>query len=151
MATVVLIVGISVFAAAVSAIAAAIRLCRRHPAGAAVLLVVGGATSVSVVLLWLDGRVQRYFAREFWIVVSLAPVVGAAGSLGRRRAAGATAAWIGLFALVFASRLRIDAAVGSAAAIGLLVETVVVACYCLPPALLGAALEGLTRKHLSVG
>lgn len=147
----VLVAAVALFAVAAVAAVGGTRLGRDHPAGPAVLLGLGLVTAAAVVLLWLDGRVQRYFDGTYWAVVLLAPVAGASAAGSRRGATAATIGLIGAFAIAFATRLPTDGTVGSAAAIGLHVESVVVACYCLPGMLLGAAGGELARKHLSLG
>lgn len=144
------LVATAVLALAATATVGAIRLTVGHPHGVLAILALGGGTAVMAGLLWLDGRVHRYVGKPFWIAVVLAPAVGAVGGTStRRRTTTATAAWIGAFALALAARLVQSADVGSAAAVGLLIEALVAAAFGFSGALSGAAVVAAARKHLS--
>lgn len=148
MAVFVLVGGVLLFALGALATVAAVRVTLTHERGQTILATTGGLLAMAVVLLWMDGRVRRYFSVTFWVVVAFAPVVGAAAGRTRRSAALTAVTWVGLFAVVFAARLPLGVPVGGAAVIGFAIEAFTVAFVGLPAVFIGGALAPLTRKHL---
>jgi len=91
------------FAAVAGVVLAAAHRSSRLRHGWLFLTATGAVRLVMVALLWLDGRVGRYFAPPHWLVVAAGPPVGAAVGTDRAGTPAATAAWSAVFAATFAA------------------------------------------------
>ncbi len=132
------------FAAVAGVVVAAAARSSGLERGATVLAVLGGVWLLVVGLLWFDGRIGRYFAPAFWLVVAAGPVVGVAVGRDWVVSVSATGAWTVVFAVAFAAHLPFGVGLGSAAVLGHAVETVTVVFVALPGVLIGAGLGGHT-------
>jgi hypothetical protein len=126
------------FAGVAGVVVAAAHRSSRLRRGPAILLVTGAVWLVVVALLWLDGRIGRYFVAPFWLVVAAGPPVGAAVGTDRAGTPVATAIWTAVFAATFAAGLPFGVSLGTAAVLGHAVETVTVVFVALPGVLVGA-------------
>lgn len=140
-----LVVGTLLFAAGAAATLLAIRLCLDYPRAASVLAGFGILAAISVVLLWLDGRIDRYFVPSFWLVVALGFPIGALTTVRGEVATITTAGWVAVFAVVFAVRLPLGIRIGSAAVIGLVIEVLAVSFTAFPVVVAGAVVGSLAR------
>jgi hypothetical protein len=149
-APVVVLVGASLsFATVAAVVLAAARHSSRLRRGPAVLAVTGAVWLLVVTVLWLDGRIGRYFTPSFWLVAAAGPPVGAALGTVRVGAPVATVAWTAVFAVAFAARLPFGVSLGSAAVLGHAVETVTVVFVALPGGLLGAGAGAIRPSSYS--
>ncbi|PSP66320.1 hypothetical protein BRC85_10580 [Halobacteriales archaeon QS_1_69_70] len=126
------------FAGVAGVVVAAARRSSRLRWGPPILLVTGAVWLVVVALLWLDGRIGRYFVPPFWLVIAAGPPVGAAVGTNRAGTPVATAAWTTVYAGTFAAGLPFGVPLGSAAVLGHAVETVTAVFVALPGVLVGA-------------
>ncbi|MFT4884463.1 MAG: hypothetical protein ACI8U4_001979 [Natronomonas sp.] len=153
--TVVLVGATLLFAAGATGLATGCRACQRYPRGQAVLGVVATVTGACAVLLFLDGRITRYFPTLLWSV----PIAGvAAGGLAGwsrpRSQTSATAAvvlWTAVFALTFAARLPWGVSPGSASTIGLGIEVLAALLVSVPGFVVGSLIVGLLRRRAEAG
>jgi hypothetical protein len=136
------------FAAVAGVVVAAARRSSRLRRGPAILLVTGAVWLVVVALLWLDGRIGRYFLPPFWLAVAAGPPVGTAVGTDRAGTPVATAGWTAVFAAAVAAGLPFGVPLGSAALLGHAVETVTVVFVSLPGVLLGAGVGSTWGNHL---
>jgi len=136
------------FAAVAGVVVAAASRSSTLTRGPTVLELLGVIWLVVVTLLWLDGRVGRYFTPTFWLVVAAGPLVGAAVGRDRVESVPATAAWTAVFAVAFAAHLPFGVDLGTAAVLGHAVETVTVVFVSLPGVLVGAGIGARGRKYL---
>lgn len=139
--------GTFLFAVGATTTLVAIRLSLRHPRDTLLLAGFGILAAFPVGFLWLDGRIGRYFATSFWVVVALGFPVGAATPLREGSVKLATSAWIGAFAVIFAFHLPMSVRIGSAAVIGFVIEALAVTFTAFPVVLAGAASASLARTH----
>lgn len=116
--------------------------------GPTILAVLGIGWLLVVGVLWLDGRIGRYFTAAFWPVVAAGLIVGVAVGRGRVDSVPATAVWTAIFAVTFATHLPFGVDLGPAAVLGHAVETVTVVFVALPGVLVGAGVGARGRKHL---
>ena len=136
------------FAAVAGVVVAAARRSSRLRRGPAILLVTGAVWLVVVALLWLDGRIGRYFVPPFWLVVAAGPPVGAAVGTDRAGTPVATAIWTAMFAGTFAPGLPFGVSLGSAAVLGHAIETVTAVFVALPGVLIGAGVGSTWGNQL---